>query len=161
MRRLFWFKRKDKVMWSGCCMRTSRAARSICKRMKFPFLYMQCCSPWILPVHGGARYCTAALRWQCGRKMDQWSLTRWERCIHGDRGKIAYPVEQFDEYVKHIITERNQEADGLANLGTEGKTKMTSEGVKNTVNWKATRGYWDGNKKRRWKEWVRNCDQSC
>ena len=36
----------------------------------------------------------------------------------------------------------------MANLGADGKSKMTGEGVKNTEIWKAVRGYWDGSKQR-------------
>ena len=37
--------------------------------------------------------------------------------------KIAYPVGEFDDYMKHIFREHNQEADHLANLGTEGQQR--------------------------------------
>ena len=62
--------------------------------------------------------------------------------------------------VKHIFREHTHEADHLANLGTEGKRKIIFEEVKNTGRRKAILGYWDGSKKRRLEEWVRNCDQS-
>ena len=54
---------------------------------------------------------------------------------------------EIDDCKKHIFREHNQEADHLAHLGTEGKMKITIEGVKNTEKWKAVRGYWDGSKK--------------
>ena len=57
-----------------------------------------------------------------------------------------YPVGKIDDHVKHIFTEHNQEADHLANLGTEAKTKITIAGVKSIEKWTAVRGYWDGSK---------------
>ena len=77
----------------------------------------------------------------------------WER-------KIVCPVVKIDDYVELVFREHNPEEDQMANLGTEGKAKITIEGVKNTGKWKAMRRYWDGSKKRRWKEWMWNCDQS-
>ena len=41
--------------------------------------------------------------------------------------KIAYPVAQIDDYVKHIFREHNQEADHLANLGAEEQRKIMIE----------------------------------
>ena len=46
--------------------------------------------------------------------------SRWKK-------KIAYPVAQIDEFVKHIFKEHNQEADHLTNLGTEVQRKVTIE----------------------------------
>ena len=56
------------------------------------------------------------------------------------RRNVAYPVDKVDDYVKHVFREHNQETDDLANQGTEGHTHITIEGVKNTEEWKATRG---------------------
>ena len=69
------------------------------------------------------------------QKVDGWS----KHCVRGR--KFWYPVAQIDDYVKHIFREHNQEADHLANLGTEGQKEVTIEGVKNTEDWKAVRGY--------------------
>ena len=53
----------------------------------------------------------------------------------------------MDDDVKHIFREHNQEADHLANLGTEEQKHITVEGVKSTEAWKAIPGNWDGSKK--------------
>ena len=42
-----------------------------------------------------------------------------ERSIRGGRGKCI-TLGKIGDYVKHIFREHNQEADHLANLGTEG-----------------------------------------
>ena len=59
----------------------------------------------------------------------------------------------------HIFREHHEEADHLANLGTEGKTKIAMEGVKNTEEWKNLYGVsrMVTKKKRRWKKLVWNC----
>ena len=57
-----------------------------------------------------------------------------------------------------MIREHNQEADHLANLGTEGQRRITIEGEKNTGQEShVTIGV---AAKRRWQEWVWRCDQS-
>ena len=48
---------------------------------------------------------------------------------------MAYPVGLIDDYGKHIFREHNQEAN------------ITTEGGRNTEEWKAVSGYWDGSKK--------------
>ena len=60
--------------------------------------------------------------------------------------EVAYSVERKDDSVKHIFREHSLEAGHLANLGTEGKMKNTTDCAKNTEKWKAVRGYWDGSK---------------
>ena len=42
-------------------------------------------------------------------------------------GEKAYLARMIDDCVKHISKEHNQEADHLANLGTEEQRKITSE----------------------------------
>ena len=54
---------------------------------------------------------------------------------------VAYPVRKIDDYVKHGFEEYLQETDHLANLGPEGKPKITIDGVENTDSWKVVRGY--------------------
>ena len=49
--------------------------------------------------------------------------------------------------MKHIFRRHDQGADHLANLGTEGRTKISIEVVKNTEVRTAVRTYWDGSKK--------------
>ena len=45
---------------------------------------------------------------------------------------------QLTEFRKrYILSEHNQEADQLANLGTKGKAKTTIDGVKNAEEWKS------------------------
>ena len=61
--------------------------------------------------------------------------------------KIAYPVVQIDDNVKHIFREHNQEAEHLENLGAEGQRKITIEKGDSTENWKTVRGFWDGSTK--------------
>ena len=69
---------------------------------------------------------TPTTRWESG------TLTKLaesaKRCVLGGRGVVRTHG--------HIFREHNQEADHLANLGTEGKTKIAMEGVKNTEEWK-------------------------
>ena len=48
-----------------------------------------------------------------------------------------YSVEEIDDNLKHIFREHNPEEDHLANLGNEGKTKTTIDGVKKAEKWKA------------------------
>ena len=55
--------------------------------------------------------------------------------------KEVFPGRSIDDNVKHIFREHNQEADDLVNLVNEGQRKITIEGVKNTEDWKAVRGY--------------------
>ena len=54
---------------------------------------------------------------------------------------------KVDDHVKHAFRKQNGEADHLANLGKEGKWKITIEGVENMETRKTLRGYWDGGKK--------------
>ena len=77
---------------------------------------------------------TNAIVWrkQRGRNMDQWSLRigskvsgenrpKSERTALIVEKKIAYLVPQIDDCAKHIFREDHQQADHLANLGTEGE----------------------------------------
>ena len=52
-------------------------------------------------------------------------------------------VEEKQRPPRHIFREHNEEADRLANLGTEGQRQSAIEGVMNTKEWKAVRGHWD------------------
>ena len=58
------------------------------------------------------------------------------------------------------LEEHNQEAVHLANLGAEGKSKISIEGDKNTVTRKAVRGCWDSHTKGKRMQWLRCRDQS-
>ena len=49
----------------------------------------------------------------------------WER-------KVAFPITQIDDKVKHIFRERSQEADHEANLGADGQRKITVDKGNNT-----------------------------
>ena len=40
--------------------------------------------------------------------------------------RVAYLVRRIDDYVKHIFQEHSQEADHLANIGTEGQRKVAT-----------------------------------
>ena len=53
--------------------------------------------------------------------------------------KVAHPVGQVDDYVKHVFREHNQEADHLANLGAEDQGKVSVETQDDTENWKGVR----------------------
>ena len=48
-------------------------------------------------------------------------------------------MQQIDANVEHNFREHNQEADHMANLGTEETTKITIEGAKNSEKCKAVR----------------------
>ena len=72
--------------------------------------------------------------------------------------KKAFPVRTDDE-LKHIFREHNQVADHLANLVTEGHRKITIERVRNTEEWKAARGYWDGSLKNIAEADVESCSK--
>ena len=41
---------------------------------------------------------------------------------------MVCPVVKIEDYVKLLFREHNPEADQMANLGTEGKAKITIEG---------------------------------
>ena len=56
--------------------------------------------------------------------------------------KIANPITQIDDFVKHIFREHNLKANYMANVGAEGQRST------NTERWKAVKGYWDGNSKK-------------
>ena len=56
----------------------------------------------------------------------------------------TYPVNQTNDYAKHIFREHNQEAEHLANLGAEGQRKITVEKGNDTEHWKAVCGFWYG-----------------
>ena len=51
--------------------------------------------------------------------------------------KLIDEATEFRRKDEETWREHNKEADHLANLGSEGKTKITTEGVKNTEMWKA------------------------
>ena len=82
------------------------------------------------------------------------AILRWEGNAEGKIGgihstlhswwkmEVAYPLVKLDNYLRHIVREHNQEAHHVANLGTEGKAKITFEGVGKTEKWKAVRVYW-------------------
>ena len=57
---------------------------------------------------------------------------------------VACLVRKVDDHVKHAFRKQNREADHLANLGKEGKWKITIEGVENMETRKTLRSYWDG-----------------
>ena len=44
---------------------------------------------------------------------------------------VACLLRKVDDHVKHAFRKQNREADHLANLGKEGKWKITIEGVEN------------------------------
>ena len=49
---------------------------------------------------------------------DREQLESIQRTLHSLwRRKVAYPVRQVDDYVRHVLREHNQEADHLANQG--------------------------------------------
>ena len=51
-------------------------------------------------------------------------------------------MAQIGDIVTHIFREHKQEADHLANLGTNGQRQVTTEAVTNSEDWKAVRGFW-------------------
>ena len=57
---------------------------------------------------------------------------------------VACLLRKVDDHVKHAFRKQNREADHLANVGAEGKWKITIEGVENTETRKTVCGYWDG-----------------
>ena len=52
--------------------------------------------------------------------------------------------DTLNAFTSPTFREPNREADNLANLETEGKWKITTEGVENMETRKTLRGYWDG-----------------
>ena len=56
--------------------------------------------------------------------------------------KIALPISQIDDYVKHIFREYNREADHWANLGAEGQRKILW--TKEIILKDGVRAFWDG-----------------
>ena len=71
---------------------------------------------------------------------DREQLESIQRTLHSLwRRKVAYPVRQVDDYVRHVLREHNQEADHLANLGAEGQRQITVEKGDSTENWMAVR----------------------
>ena len=55
--------------------------------------------------------------------------------------------QRFDDCVKHIFREHNQEADYWANLGAEGRRKIIVDRGSNNLRWKAAKGHWGGSSK--------------
>ena len=66
--------------------------------------------------------------------------------FHGVKGKIACPISQMDDYVKHIFREHNRI------LGAEGQRTIVVAKENNTDKWKMVRGIWDGSSQVRKKQ---------
>ena len=77
-------------------------------------------------------------------KEEQRNIGGIQKTLHSWWKKhVAFPVRQIDDYAKHILWNHNREADHLANLGAEGKSKTTIQSVKITETRKGVRGYWE------------------
>ena len=82
-----------------------------------------------------ARKCgdsNVAERWTSGHnamgQKIQKKIGRVQKALHSWwQRKIVCPVEQTEDYVKHIFQEHNQESDHLPNLGAEVQRKITVE----------------------------------
>ena len=75
-------------------------------------------------------------------------ITLWDRSIGvvEEQGRISCHADRR-LCEAHIFREHNQEADHWVNLGAEAETKIIDDKGKNTENWKAVRGVWDGSTK--------------
>ena len=71
---------------------------------------------------------------------DREQMESIQRTLHALwKRKVAYPVGQVDDYVRHVLREHNQEADHLANLAPEGQRQITVEKGDSTENWMVVR----------------------
>ena len=61
--------------------------------------------------------------------------------------EIANPISKIDDCVKHVLRQHSQEADLLANMGTERQRKFIVDRCIITETWKAVKGFWDGSAK--------------
>ena len=76
----------------------------------------------------------------------KWSLcfgtSHIQKTLHsGWKEKIAFPISQIDDQVKHIFREHNQEAGHWANWGAAGQRQKFIDKGNNTEKWKMVRGF--------------------
>ena len=62
----------------------------------------------------------------CDGKETQNFNWRIQKTLHSwCKRSVAYSIRNTNDFVRYVFREHNQEADGLANLGEEGKSKVT------------------------------------
>ena len=70
-------------------------------------------------------------------------------------------LRKIGDFVKHVFSERNREADHWADNGAEGQRKIVIDRCNNSDTWKAVKGFWDGSVKENGKKWMWCGDQRC
>ena len=74
---------------------------------------------------------------------------------------LCLPRGKVDDYVKHIVTEHNQEVDHLAKLGTEEQRKVTIENGRQFRKVESSSRVLGWQHKYRVTKCMRCCDQRC
>ena len=79
-----------------------------------------------------------------GTKYKQ-TIWKFQRILHSWwKRRVATPISNIDNFVKHVYREQNQEADHWADIGAQGRRKIDIYRKDDHQTWKAIRGFWDG-----------------